>query len=56
MSEVACSPAKPLSGGSIAASSRVLVRLPLCPSAIETDCVDRNVGCAFAHTGAPVVE
>ncbi len=38
------------------ASSRVLVRLPLCPSAIETVGVERNVGCAFAHTGAPVVE
>ena len=40
----------------MAASSRVLVRLPLCPSASETCGVDRNVGCAFAHTDEPVVE
>jgi hypothetical protein len=37
------------------ASSWVLVRLPLCASAIEPDAVDRNVGWAFAHTLEPVV-
>jgi hypothetical protein len=40
----------------MAASSRVLIRFPLCPSATLTDGVARNVGCAFSHTDDPVVE
>ena len=40
----------------LAASSLVLVRLPLWPSAIEPVAVERNVGCALAHTLEPVVE
>ena len=41
---------------SSAASSRVLIRFPLWPSARLVVGVERNVGCAFAHTEAPVVE
>ena len=37
-------------------SSAGLVRLPLWPSAIEPCAVARNVGWAFSHTEAPVVE
>ena len=37
-------------------SSRVLVRLPLWPSAIEPSAVGRKVGWAFSQTLAPVVE
>ena len=40
----------------MAASSRVLIRLPLWPSARLADAVERNVGCAFSQTEAPVVE
>src|ERR1700733_12294643 len=43
-------PASPSS----AASSRVLIRFPLCPSARLTVGVERNVGWALAHTEAPV--
>jgi hypothetical protein len=32
------------------------MRLPLCPSAMLPDGVARNVGWAFSHTDAPVVE
>ena len=38
------------------ASSRVLIRFPLCPSARLVFPVERKVGCAFAQTEAPVVE
>ena len=38
------------------ASSRVLIRLPLCPSARLADGVARNVGCAFSQTDDPLVE
>lgn len=41
---------------SVAARSPVLVRLPLCASAIEPVAVDRNVGWALAQTLDPVVE
>ena len=40
----------------MAASSRVLIRFPLWPSARLAAGVDRNVGCAFSHTDAPLVE
>lgn len=40
----------------ISASCAVLTRLPLWPSAIEPCAVARNVGWAFSHTEAPVVE
>ena len=40
----------------IVASSRVLMRLPLWPSARLPDEVDRKVGCAFSHTEEPLVE
>lgn len=40
----------------ISASWAVLTRLPLWPSAIEPCAVARNVGWAFSHTEAPVVE
>ncbi len=40
----------------ISASCAVFTRLPLWPSAIEPWAVARNVGCAFSHTEAPVVE
>jgi hypothetical protein len=40
----------------IAASSSVLIRFPLCPSARLTDGVARKVGCAFSQTDDPVVE
>ena len=36
--------------------SRVLVRFPLWPRAIEPLAVERNVGWAFSQTLAPVVE
>ena len=38
------------------ASSRVLIRFPLWPSARLTVPVERNVGWALAQTEAPVVE
>ena len=38
------------------ASSPVLVRLPLWPSATAPCAVARKVGCAFSHTEEPVVE
>src|ERR1022692_2601730 len=40
----------------MAASSSVLIRLPLWPSARLTDGVARKVGCAFSQTDDPVVE
>ena len=40
----------------ISASCAVLTRLPLWPSAMEPCAVARNVGWAFSHTEAPVVE
>ncbi len=40
----------------ISASWAVLTRFPLWPRAIEPCAVARNVGCAFSHTEAPVVE
>jgi amidophosphoribosyltransferase len=40
----------------ISASFAVLTRLPLWPSAMEPWAVALNVGCAFSHTDAPVVE
>jgi len=40
----------------MAASSSVLIRFPLCPSARLTDGVARKVGCAFSQTEDPVVE
>ena len=46
-------PSAPLA---MAASSRVLIRFPLWPSARLATGVDRNVGCAFSHTDAPLVE
>src|SRR5215469_7650735 len=39
-----------------AASSSVLIKFPLWPSARLTDGVARNVGCAFSQTDDPVVE
>jgi hypothetical protein len=39
-----------------AASSRVLIRLPLWPSARLADGVARKVGWAFCHTDDPLVE
>ncbi len=51
--------ARPFSFGSaatISASSTVLTRLPLWPRAIDPCAVARNVGWAFSHTEAPVVE
>ena len=59
VSEVARSPSPPCSASAplaMAASSSVLIRLPLCPRARLATGVDRNVGCAFSHTDAPVVE
>ena len=57
MSEVAAIPPLPWPvSASSAASSRVLIRFPLCPSARLVSGVERNVGCALAHTEAPVVE
>ena len=50
-------PALPWPGApSRPASSRVLIRFPLCPSARLTWPVERKVGCALAQTEAPVVE
>ena len=46
-------PSRPLSS---AASSRVLIRFPLWPSARLIVPVDRKVGWALAQTEAPVVE
>jgi hypothetical protein len=40
----------------IAASSSVLMRLPLWPSARLPDAVERKVGWAFSQTEAPLVE
>ncbi len=57
MSEVAAIPPLPWPASpSSAASSRVLIRFPLWPSARLVVLVERNVGCALAHTEAPVVE
>ena len=49
-------PPAPAAGSTSAASSMVLIRLPLCPRARLADGVARNVGWAFSHTEAPVVE
>ena len=38
------------------ASSAVLVRLPLCPSANPASPTERYTGCAFCHDDDPVVE
>ncbi len=57
VSEVAAIPPSPWPvSPSSAASSRVLIRFPLCPSARLVVGVERNVGWALAHTEAPVVE
>jgi hypothetical protein len=50
------SPRSESSSSTMAASSEVLVRLPLWPSAMEPVAVARNVGWAFSQTLAPVVE
>ena len=44
------------SAATIAWSSRVLVRLPLWPSAIDPSAVGRKVGWALCQVLAPVVE
>jgi len=49
----ACSPSAPLA---MAASSRVLIRLPLWPRARLATGVDRKVGWAFSQVEAPLVE
>ena len=49
-----CSP--PSAPTTIAASSGVLMRLPLWASAIEPVAVGWNVGCALCQVLAPVVE
>ena len=57
VSDVAAMPVLPRPGpSSRAASSRVLIRFPLCPSARLVLPVERKVGCALAQTEAPVVE
>ena len=57
MSDVASIPVPPGPlPPSMAASSRVLIRFPLWPSARLVLPVDRKVGCALAQTEAPVVE
>ena len=52
--------ARPASGPGLAAeqaaSSSVLIRLPLWPRARLADGVARNVGCAFSQTEDPLVE
>jgi hypothetical protein len=50
------SPARSESSRTCSARSRLLIRLPLWASAIEPVAVARNVGWAFCHTLAPVVE
>ena len=50
------SPRSACSSSTILASSPVLVRLPLCPSAMLPVAVARKVGWAFSHTLDPVVE
>ena len=44
------------SSATIRCSSRVLVRLPLCPNAIAPSAVGRKVGWALCQVLAPVVE
>ncbi len=57
VSDVAAIPPLPRpASSSRAASSRVLIRFPLCPRARLVAGVERNVGCALAQTEAPVVE
>ena len=49
-------PRSPLAPLAIAASSRVLIRLPLWPRARLATGVDRKVGWAFSQVEAPLVE
>jgi hypothetical protein len=52
----ASAPPRRADSSTSAASSRVLIRLPLWPSARPPHGVARNVGWAFCHTDDPLVE
>jgi len=57
VSDVAPIAPPPVAGSpASSASSRVLIRLPLWPSARLADGVARNVGWAFCHIDDPLVE
>ena len=56
VSDVLASPGRSPAGPARAASSSVLIKFPLWPSATPPAGVGRNVGWAFSHTDEPLVE